>query len=497
LIKLIIFDLDNVLIDGEAIDEIGKLAGVEEEISDITRKAMEGKLDFETALKKRVSLLKGTSLEDVRKTMEGIPFMEGAEETLKELKKRGYKIATISGSFEIIANRIKDQLGLDYAFSNILHEENGILTGEVSGPLVNGSKVDVLKQIIKMEDISTEECAAVGDAANDISMLKEAKLGIAFNAKPILKEIADIVIEDKDLRQLIPLFTDEIQIEEKESLKTSKLEVDVKKLLDEKKEHEKKIAKLTEERDKLNQEAKCFRELRDNLNTSLKENLDKAVEYRNKRNKINEEVEKYKKKRDQANRELKNLEWKSGKRDIIKVKNEIKKIDKTIETRVLDIKKENELVKEATDLRRKLQKMQKDEIVQKEAIELKKISESYHAKVVELSENAQSAHEEMVECFRKTDDIRSKADDAHKKFIETRENASRKHEDLKAVLADIHKIKKSVDKIKVQKLNLENEIIMKKNIKEKALAEGIYEKFKEGKKLTTDELLLLQKHNIV
>ena len=129
MIKLIAFDLDNVLIDGEAIDEIGKLMGVENEISALTKKAMEGDLDFETSLKERINLLKGASLNDVKKVVNNIPLMEGAEETIKELKRRGYKIATITGNVEIVALRLKNELILDYAFSNILHEKNVLLTG--------------------------------------------------------------------------------------------------------------------------------------------------------------------------------------------------------------------------------------------------------------------------------------------------------------------------------------------------------------------------------
>ncbi len=209
MIKLIAFDLDNVLIDGEAIDEIGKLMDVEAEISEITKKAMEGDLDFETALKERVALLKGASVEDIKDVVSKIPLMEGAEETIAELKKRGYKIATITGSFEIIANRMKDDLGLDYAFSNVLHEKEGKLTGEVSGPLVKGSKAEVLKEIMEMEKIKAEESAAVGDGANDVSMLEEAGLGIAFNAKPVLKEKADVVVEKRDLREVLEVFNKE------------------------------------------------------------------------------------------------------------------------------------------------------------------------------------------------------------------------------------------------------------------------------------------------
>jgi phosphoserine phosphatase SerB len=206
LIKLIAFDLDNVLIDGEVIDEMAKLTGVEEEISKITSQAMEGKIDFGTALKQRVSLLKGASVEDINKVMLEIPLMEGAKDSVKELKKRGYKIATITGSFDCIAQRMKDELDLDHVYSNTLQEEDGVLTGEVTGPLVDGSKKEILQELMKLEKISAEECAAVGDGANDVSMLEEAGLGIAFNAKPVLKEIADVIVEKKDLKELLEIF---------------------------------------------------------------------------------------------------------------------------------------------------------------------------------------------------------------------------------------------------------------------------------------------------
>ena len=224
MIKLIAFDLDNVLLDGEAIDEIGKLVGVENEISALTEQAMEGDLDFETSLKKRVSLLKGASLDDVKKVVDNIPLMEGAEETIKELKRRGYKIATITGNVEIVALRLKNELNLDYAFCNILHEKNGLLTGEVSGPLlVEGSKADILQELLDTVKLLTEECAAVGDGANDISMLQKAGLGVAFNAKPVVKEIADVIIDGKDLRELLTIFTDEVKDDVKSSLKCLKV----------------------------------------------------------------------------------------------------------------------------------------------------------------------------------------------------------------------------------------------------------------------------------
>ncbi len=555
MIKLIVFDLDNVLIDGEAIDEIGKLMGVEAEISEITKKAMEGDLDFETSLKERVALLKGASVENIKEVVSKIPLMEGAEETIAELKKRGYKIATITGSFEIIANRMKEDLGLDYAFSNVLHEEEGKLTGKVSGPLVNGSKAEILKEIMEMEKLKAEESAAVGDGANDVSMLEEAGLGIAFNAKPVLKEKADVVIEKRDLREVLEVFNEEEtsndttegkapeetnkENKEEKVLKESKEPVkddtvikeetpsellkeeipakesspDVKaevkpepnpdagksfgELLSNKKELEKRLKILTKERDDLNEDARDFKKIRDELNASIKENLDKALKYRDERDKINKEVRKYKKLRDETNQELKKMEYASGRRDILKIQSEIDKIEKTIETKVLDMRKENELVKKVQDLSKTLSQMKEDEKVQTEAIALKEVSEAHHAKVVEFSDKAQETHETMLEYFKNIDDVRTKANLAHNQFIETREKASAKHEEVKSVLNEIRRKNKGLDKVKAKERNIESEKSKKKNMAEKEIAKDIYEKFKEGKKLSTEELRLLQKHNIV
>jgi phosphoserine phosphatase len=500
LIKLVVFDLDNVIIDGEAIDEIGKLMDVQDQIIEITEKAMQGDVDFETAIKERVKLLKGASVEDIKKISDEMPLMKGAEETIAALKEKGYKVATISGSFDIIADSIKEKLGLDYAFSNTLLEEDGILTGEVEGPLVEGSKFEVLSKLVEDENITLEECVAVGDGANDISMIEAVKLGIAFNAKPALKEIADKVIESRDLTEIITLLENETNpVEDKKEDKkdSTKVEGNLDNAMDLKDEYEKKLSKISEEREQFNQQAKKYREIRDELNNSLKENLNVAIDFRDKRNKINEEVEKNKKLRDKANEELKKMEWSSGRRDRMKIENEIKKIDKIIETRVLDIKKENKLVKDANDLRKKLMEIQEDEGVQEEAQELKATSESYHAKVVELSEKAQEYHESMLEYFRKTDEIRTNADEAHQKFLEAKNNASEKHEDFKSVLGEIHKVNKQLGGMRSKRRDMESRASRKKDREEKEKAEEIYRRFKEGKKVSTEEILLLQKHNIV
>ena len=357
MIKLVVFDLDNVIIDGEAIDEIGKLANVEDEIAEITEKAMQGEIDFETSIKDRVKLLEGTSIEDIQKVADELPLMNGAEDTIARLKEEGLDVAIISGSFDVVAQTVKDKLGIENAYTNSFTVEDGKLTGEVTGPLVSGSKLDVLKEHIEGNDTSLEEVVAVGDGANDISMIESAGIGIAFNAKDSVKEKADVVVDEKDLTKVLDeiinqLSTDVVEDDETEQVEeaedaeesTEKAEKPKKDGLPEsdfvladtmegvrkqKDEKEAEIAKVTEEREEFIRIAKEQRKIRDELNASLKENLNKAIEFRNERNEINKKVEEAKKARNEANNKIRNLEWSSGKRDKIKIENEIKKIDKS------------------------------------------------------------------------------------------------------------------------------------------------------------------------
>ena len=568
MIELVVFDLDNVIIDGEAIDEIGKLANVEDDIAAITEKAMQGEIDFETSIKDRVQLLEGTSIEDIEKLADELPLMPGACKTINCLKEKDVDVAIISGSFDVVADKVKDKLGVDTVYTNSFTVEDGKLTGEVTGPLVSGSKLDVLKDHVEKAGIALENVVAVGDGANDISMIESAGCGIAFNAKDSVKEIADVVVEEKDLCKVLceilnqlttETVEDEIEeateeeaseeevvaeaaeeeateeaveeeateevadetVEEEASEEEATEEVAEEEATEEaaeeeapkeefvladtmegvrrqKDEKEAEIAKVAEEREEFNKTAREQRKIRDELNASLKENLNKAIEFRNERNEINKQVEEAKKARNEANAKIKSLEWNSGKRNKIKIENEIKKIDKIIETRVLDIKKENQLVKNANDLRKQLMEIHEDEAAKGEAEELKKVSEEEHEKVIELSEKAQAAHEEMLKYFRKTDDIRTAADEAHKKFIEARRNASEKHEEFKAILSDIHVINKKLgsNKPKRRKSDNKGSSGSNKNREERQRAQEIFEKFKQGGKVSTEEILLLQKYNI-
>ena len=216
MIKLVVFDLDNVIIDGEAIDEIGKLANVEDDIAEITEKAMQGEIDFETSIKDRVQLLEGTSIEEIEKVAEDLPLMPGACETVKCLKDKGVDVAIISGSFDVVADKVSDKLGVDTVYTNSFTVEDGKLTGEVTGPLVSGSKLDVLKDHVDEAGITLDEVVAVGDGANDISMIESAGCGIAFNAKDSVKEIADVVVEEKDLCKVLSEICNQLTTDDAE-----------------------------------------------------------------------------------------------------------------------------------------------------------------------------------------------------------------------------------------------------------------------------------------
>lgn len=205
--KLILFDMDSTLVDVEIIDELAKLAGVGDEVAEITRKSIRGEIDFEEALKTRVQLLRGLPEIEVERVAEKTPMMRGAKRLINEAKSRGYKTAMVTGSFMSAARIIGKKLDLDHIVANELVVKNGVLTGEVRGPLMTlDSKERTLVQMAASMSISLKNCVVVGDGANDRGMFNRAGLSIAFNADSILKDVADIVIASKNLELIIPLL---------------------------------------------------------------------------------------------------------------------------------------------------------------------------------------------------------------------------------------------------------------------------------------------------
>ena len=189
--RLVAFDMDSTLIEAEVIDELAAAAGVGEQVAEITERAMRGELDFTESFHERVALLKGLSGDVLQDIAESLPVTEGAERLIRNLKSLGYTTVILSGGFNYFGNYLKDKLGIDYVFANELDMEDGIVTGKVTGTVVDGNrKAQLLREIAEKEGIRLEQTIAVGDGANDLPMLSIAGLGIAFRAKPVVQESA-------------------------------------------------------------------------------------------------------------------------------------------------------------------------------------------------------------------------------------------------------------------------------------------------------------------
>ena len=191
--RLICFDMDSTLIQTECIDELAKKAGVGEQVAEITERAMRGELDFKESFKERVALLKGLDMGVMEEIAQNLPITEGVDRLMGVLKNCGYKIAILSGGFTYFGEYLQRKYGIDYVYANELEiDENNKLTGRYLGDVVDGKrKAELLKLIAQVEKVNLAQTIAVGDGANDLPMISEAGLGIAFHAKPRVRETAE------------------------------------------------------------------------------------------------------------------------------------------------------------------------------------------------------------------------------------------------------------------------------------------------------------------
>ena len=205
--RLVCFDMDSTLIQTEVIDELAELAGVGEKVRAITESAMNGEIDFSESFKKRMALLEGLSEDVLHNVAVNLPITKGAHRLMKALKYYGYKTAILSGGFTYFGHYLQKELGIDYVHANELEIKDGKLTGKYIGEIVDGAKkAEYLKAIAEKEGIHINQTIAVGDGANDLPMLNLAGLGIAFHAKPKVKESASTSISSLGLDGVLYLL---------------------------------------------------------------------------------------------------------------------------------------------------------------------------------------------------------------------------------------------------------------------------------------------------
>ena len=202
---LLLSDLDSTVIDSESIDQLSKYAGLEKEMSEITNLTMEGKIDFDNSIKERVSLLKGLHISELNECYKkNIFFNPGAKTLFKTMKSTSKLTVLVSGGFSFFANKIGKVLDVDNVFSNQLDIKNRKLTGKLKGQIINGQKkFEIMKYLCEKIDISFSEVISVGDGSNDIEILKNAGIGVAFKGKEILKSVTDLRLDYSDLTALL------------------------------------------------------------------------------------------------------------------------------------------------------------------------------------------------------------------------------------------------------------------------------------------------------
>jgi len=202
--RLVFFDMDSTLVDMEIIDEMAQRAGVFKEVSRITEKAMRGDIDFEESLTQRVALLKGLKVGELEKIREDMKLSEGAEDLVDTLKRLGFKLGLVSGGFDYFSDFLREKLGLDFSYANQLEIKSGSLTGKVLGKIVDNTyKAKIVNMVSSEQGVLLDQTVAIGDGANDVLMLGQAGLGIAYNAKEKLERAANMSLGRARLKNIL------------------------------------------------------------------------------------------------------------------------------------------------------------------------------------------------------------------------------------------------------------------------------------------------------
>ncbi|MEM7692646.1 MAG: phosphoserine phosphatase SerB, partial [Pseudomonadota bacterium] len=205
--RLLVFDMDSTLIECEVIDELAKLAGAREAVASITARAMRGELDFQSSFRERMRQLSGLSENALQQVAQHLPVMPGAETLFRQLRLQGHHTAILSGGFDFFAAHLQGKLGINEVYANELDIQNGLLSGETRGAIVDGErKLLLLRELAEREDFDLLDTVAVGDGANDLPMISAAGLGVAFHAKTIVQERSPAFVNRAGLDALLAVL---------------------------------------------------------------------------------------------------------------------------------------------------------------------------------------------------------------------------------------------------------------------------------------------------
>ena len=515
--KLFVFDMDSTLIDAEVINELAKIAGVSEQVSQITTQAMSGEMDYTESFQMRVALLNGLSYEKALSIKDHIQLMAGAKELIQFIQSVGGKTAMITCGFSLIAEDVQKKLDIDYVYSNDLAVKDGILTGQANGPLMTtNSKANVLDELVEKLNISYEECAVVGDGANDICLFEKAGFSVAFNAKPLVQKQACAVVQEKDLRNIIPILKSAMETPQSQPCDTPQKPARkvfreggpsmMKELQTRKAELKTVSEEAKDKRNQLNAEASKYAAERNELNNKTKELITAAQDIKIKRDEVNINVSKYKTLRDETNAKSNELFAKAdslrkdsnlGGPSIKEIRKQIDNLEFEQQTHVLTPKKEKEIVTKIKELedeyaekKRQLDENSELKSILDEAQVIRDEASEYHNQLAVYAAQAQEFHEQMITAFKEADKVRAESDASHKNFIRAQEAADEQHKIFIEAQKEIREIDKESGKAKKKEKDPKAKVEKEENEKG---AKELFDKFKDGGKLTMEDLMAIQR----
>lgn len=466
--KLVVFE-DNTLMDAKYQRDIAKLAGKEDAFKDIDEKLDNGDIEYKDAIKQKAGLLKGLDAEKVHDALRKISLVSGAVETISKLKSRGIKTGVIS-DYNVFADKIKDDLDMDYSYSNELATDDGKITGKIKGQQLK-DKGEPLEDIARDAGVPLKETAIVCSSSNK-HLFKKTGLSIIDPSKD-LKDLILHVFGEFNMDDMIK------EIDEQE-IKIRQLKKDI---LDKKSAI---VAVNTRRRELINQiklknnDANRSRELRDELNEKIKT-------LKNERNEINEVVK-------GLLEEFNKLKETTPRGDFRWMGKELKKMEWHLQTTVMEIKKEDDLVKKIEKLKKELSEYKDLIEISKKIDDKKKISRGIHKQILSLSNESQQHHEKFLDAIKEIREIESRIDEQNKQkneIITVLENSRAEFRDARERLKSLERNIKNIETENVIKSSKETEKELKKK------ANGIYKRFKKGEKLDLEDIYLLRRFDLV